>query len=287
MELTSQIEARPGVRCGKPCFIGTRITVYDVLDYLASGMTNSEIISDFPELTEQHIRTAIQFAATRERRPRLSRVKLLFDQNISHRLVGRLAAEFPHSSHVVHLGLDISTDREIWDYAGKHGFTIVPKDTDFRQLAFLKGPPPKANLDTAGQHIHTRHMRCSTRPSRHHHQIRRIRRGCTADPTLSLTIRPQFPNRILFPQPDPLQSNPKNPQQTRSPLPTVWHIPTCEATVDRLKKPLILLPSFDSFSCHRCENAFTSGAAGCLRESFNTTVEFIIVDVGVSPGYLM
>ena len=68
MELTSQIEARPGVRGGKPCFIGTRITVYDVLDYLASGMTSSEIISDFPELTEQRIHAAIEFAATRERR---------------------------------------------------------------------------------------------------------------------------------------------------------------------------------------------------------------------------
>ena len=68
MDLTSMIETRPGVRSDKPCFIGTRIAVYDVLDYLASGMTSSEIVADFPELTEAHVRAAIAFAAMRERR---------------------------------------------------------------------------------------------------------------------------------------------------------------------------------------------------------------------------
>ena len=68
VELTSMIETRPGVRSGKPCFIRTRIAVYDVLDYLASGMTTDEIVRDFPELTERHVRVAIEFAAMRERR---------------------------------------------------------------------------------------------------------------------------------------------------------------------------------------------------------------------------
>ena len=62
------IETRAGVRNGKPCFVGTRIAVYDVLDYLASGMTADRIVADFPELTEQHVRAAIEFAAMRERR---------------------------------------------------------------------------------------------------------------------------------------------------------------------------------------------------------------------------
>ncbi len=62
------IETRPGVRSGKPCFVGTRIAVYDVLDYLASGMTIAEIVTDFPELTEKHVRAALEFAAARERR---------------------------------------------------------------------------------------------------------------------------------------------------------------------------------------------------------------------------
>ena len=55
-----------------------------------------------------------------------------------------LAVEYPGSRHVAELGLDTATDRAIWDYAGEHGFMIVSKDSDFRQLAFLLGPPPKA-----------------------------------------------------------------------------------------------------------------------------------------------
>lgn len=68
VDLTELIETRPGVRSGKPCFIGTRIAVYDVLDYLASGMTTEEIVEDFPELTPRHVRAALEFAALRERR---------------------------------------------------------------------------------------------------------------------------------------------------------------------------------------------------------------------------
>lgn len=68
MDLAELIETRPGVRSGRPCFVGTRIAVYDVLDYLASGMTAEAIVVDFPELTERHVRAAIEFAALRERR---------------------------------------------------------------------------------------------------------------------------------------------------------------------------------------------------------------------------
>jgi predicted nuclease of predicted toxin-antitoxin system len=67
-------------------------------------------------------------------------VKLLFDQNLSRHLV----VEFADSRHVTEVGLDSATDNEIWTYAGEHGFVIVSKDSDFRQLAFLNGPPPKA-----------------------------------------------------------------------------------------------------------------------------------------------
>ena len=59
VELTTVIETRAGVRSGKPCFIGTRIAVYDVLNYLAAGMTPSEIAGDFPELSEQHVLAAV------------------------------------------------------------------------------------------------------------------------------------------------------------------------------------------------------------------------------------
>jgi uncharacterized protein (DUF433 family) len=62
------IEVRSGVRSDKPVFVGTRITVYDVLEYLAAGMTTEQIVADFPELTEANVRAALQFAANRERR---------------------------------------------------------------------------------------------------------------------------------------------------------------------------------------------------------------------------
>ncbi len=71
-------------------------------------------------------------------------MRLLFDQNLSHRLCGELASWFPDSDHVGALGLDTATDGEIWAYAGEHDYLIVSKDSDLRQLAFLLGPPPKA-----------------------------------------------------------------------------------------------------------------------------------------------
>ncbi len=70
-------------------------------------------------------------------------MKLLFDQNLSRRLVTNLATEFPDSAHVGTLDLDTATDREIWDDAAEHDHVIASKDSDFRQLAFLHGPPPK------------------------------------------------------------------------------------------------------------------------------------------------
>jgi uncharacterized protein (DUF433 family) len=61
------IMIEPGKRSGKPCIRGLRITVYDVLEYLASGMTEAEILEDFPELTHEDIRACLAFAADRER----------------------------------------------------------------------------------------------------------------------------------------------------------------------------------------------------------------------------
>lgn len=68
MELEKHITIDPARRSGKPCIRDTRITVYDVLDYLASGMSQSEILADFPELREADIRATLAFAAQRERR---------------------------------------------------------------------------------------------------------------------------------------------------------------------------------------------------------------------------
>lgn len=70
-------------------------------------------------------------------------MKLLFDQNLSRRLVDCLASTFPDSAHVAEIKLDQATDEQIWAHAGSREFVIVSKDSDFRQLAFLHGPPPK------------------------------------------------------------------------------------------------------------------------------------------------
>ena len=67
MEMQDIITIEPGKRGGKPCIRGMRITVYDVLSYFASGMTQDEILADFPSLTEEDLRACFMFAANRER----------------------------------------------------------------------------------------------------------------------------------------------------------------------------------------------------------------------------
>lgn len=62
------ITLEPGKRGGKPCIRGMRITVYDVLSYLAAGMTPQEILADFPSLTEEDILASLSYAAAREQR---------------------------------------------------------------------------------------------------------------------------------------------------------------------------------------------------------------------------
>lgn len=65
MDYQHLITVESGKRGGQPCIRGLRITVYDVLDYLASGMTIEEILRDFPDLTEEDIRACLAFAADR------------------------------------------------------------------------------------------------------------------------------------------------------------------------------------------------------------------------------
>lgn len=70
-------------------------------------------------------------------------MKLLFDENLSPRLVPRLLDAFPGSAHVRDVGLARATDSAIWDYALNHGYAIVSKDSDFHQVSFVRGQPPK------------------------------------------------------------------------------------------------------------------------------------------------
>ena len=68
LALRAVFSVNPAVRSGKPCIKGTRITVYDVLEYLAGGMTEDEILTDFTDLTRDDIRAVLGFAAARGRR---------------------------------------------------------------------------------------------------------------------------------------------------------------------------------------------------------------------------
>jgi len=79
---------------------------------------------------------------------------LLFDQNLSPRLVDRLADLYPHSIHVQMIGLGSALDRVVWDYARENDYIIVTKDVDFTEFGLLFGFPPKV--------IWIRRRNCST-----------------------------------------------------------------------------------------------------------------------------
>ena len=85
----TRITITPGQRSGQPCIRGLRVTVWDVLDMLASGMTESEILADYPYLENADFQRGLCVCG--EVRPRTNvAVKLLFDANLSPRLVSRL-----------------------------------------------------------------------------------------------------------------------------------------------------------------------------------------------------
>jgi uncharacterized protein (DUF433 family) len=68
MDYSKIITIEPGKRSGKPCIRGMRMTVTDVLEYLAGGMSEGEILAEFPDLTSEDIRACLAFAADRERK---------------------------------------------------------------------------------------------------------------------------------------------------------------------------------------------------------------------------
>ena len=81
-------------------------------------------------------------------------MKLLLDQNLSHRLCKAIQDIFPESSHVSSLGLATSDDQEVWDHARVNGYVIVTHDSDFADLSSLRGFPPKVVW-----------LRCGNQPS--------------------------------------------------------------------------------------------------------------------------
>lgn len=106
-------------------------------------------------------------------------MKLLFDQNLSPRLVTRLADLYPHSDHVYPLGLDRVLDQEVHKYARHEEFLLVTKDADFSDLCMVRGFPPKV--------IWIRRGNCSTTEieqilRRHYDDIKAL----DADPTVGV-----------------------------------------------------------------------------------------------------
>ncbi len=81
-------------------------------------------------------------------------MKLLFDQNLSHRLAVSLGAVYPACAHVRQVGLERADDEAVWNFARGQGFVIVSKDSDFHQRSFVLGFPPKV--------IWVRYGNCST-----------------------------------------------------------------------------------------------------------------------------
>jgi predicted nuclease of predicted toxin-antitoxin system len=73
-------------------------------------------------------------------------MKLLFDQNLAHRLGSALASLHPGSRHIRELGMDTASDDDVWSYARDNGMTIVSKDSDFYHRSMLLGHPPKVIL---------------------------------------------------------------------------------------------------------------------------------------------
>lgn len=86
MDYSKIITIEPGKRGAKPCIRGLRVTVYDVLEYLASGMTNEQILHDFPYLTEQDIRAPGVRSRPRTQPGDSPGMKLLLDENLPPRL---------------------------------------------------------------------------------------------------------------------------------------------------------------------------------------------------------
>ena len=70
-------------------------------------------------------------------------MRLLFDENLSARLIAAVADLYPGSAHVVGVGLGGAPDGQVWEYAAAGGFVLVTKDEDFHRLSVLRGPPPK------------------------------------------------------------------------------------------------------------------------------------------------
>jgi len=138
----SRITVTPGQRSGQPSIRGLRVTVWDVLDMLASGMTEDEILDDYPYLERPTFQPSMP--TLRRRAGSGSRVETSVRcESLTE--AGRPARRaFSGSVHVFDTGLaKFTTDEAIWEYARINALVIVTADSDFLGLAKERGAPPK------------------------------------------------------------------------------------------------------------------------------------------------
>ncbi len=163
-ELRKRITIEPGKRSGQPCIRGMRITVYDILSYLASGMTQEEILEDFPYLEKEDILAALAFAAEMGNQTMVAAwfitiIRLdmdstpdgfLLDNMIAPRVCEFLLQILPQCSHVSDNGLIDKQDSSIADFALNNNLVIVTKDKDFYWLSVDRPKSPKVIWLQAG-----------------------------------------------------------------------------------------------------------------------------------------
>ena len=127
---------------GKPCIRGLRISVQDVLGYLASGMTEQQILDEFPDLEKEDSKP---FIDSRQKSPATaSSGEDPNRRNLPPRLSERLADLFPEMHHVRELALKGKQDPELWHFARTHGYAaILTTDIDFQNRVLELGAPPR------------------------------------------------------------------------------------------------------------------------------------------------
>lgn len=136
-----------------------RITVYDILGDLASGMSYDDVLGDFPYLTKEDILACLEYAADRERSMLSTSAWNCSSIKTSPRLIEPLLDIYPGYEHVFSIDLGQAQDIEVWEHARQNGFTIVSKDADFSELSMAYGSPPKVIWIRRGNLPYSRNWR--------------------------------------------------------------------------------------------------------------------------------
>ena len=143
MNYKNIITIEPRKRGGKSCIRNMRITVGDILGWLASGMSIAEILG-FSWIRRKRYLCCFKLCGWQRKQDISdSRMKFLFDQNISYRIIRQLPDKFKGSTHIKLEKLINAPDRKIWEFAKQNDFIIVTQDSDFNDLNSLYGFPPK------------------------------------------------------------------------------------------------------------------------------------------------